>query len=212
MPHARLTRASLTESLESLRSRDSDVARVLDAHGPPTTRRRPHGFDTLLRIVVGQQLSTKAAATICGRVQRAMGDASTPESLLRLRKTTLQNAGLSRQKIEYVRGLARALESGELNLRAMSKQTDQQVVEAITALKGFGIWSAQMYLIFALRRPDVWPRDDLGVRVGVQRIKQLAERPTADETHALAEPWAPHRSAMALLAWHVCSATPAQQD
>ncbi|MEO1170659.1 MAG: DNA-3-methyladenine glycosylase 2 family protein [Myxococcota bacterium] len=181
----------------------------MDQVGVPPGRSRPHGYETLLRIVVGQQVSTKAAAAIFERVRATIGEDMSPRRTLRLRETSLRKAGLSGRKVEYTRGLARAIVDGTLNLEQMTSMKDEQVIEAITSLKGFGVWSAQMYLMFTLGRMDVWPGGDLGVREGVRLLLNLDERPTEKEMPELGEPFRPYRSAVALLAWHLLHNAPA---
>ena len=155
----------------------------------------------MLRVIVGQQLSIKAAATIHGRLQEAMGAERTPELLLRMRETTLRKAGLSRPKVKYARALSRMLVDGELDVDGLSALSDEEAMDAIQSIPGFGRWSAQIYVMFSLGRPDVWPRGDIGLLNGLQKIKQLPERPTIGEDEQLVEPLRPHRSSLALLAW-----------
>jgi DNA-3-methyladenine glycosylase II len=199
------------QGLEKLAARDADLSRAIAQVGFPDFRRRPQTFASLLRIVAGQQLSAKAAATIFARVAEATNGARHPDDLLCLSDEQLCGLGLSRRKAEYCRGLAEALQCGRLKLAALRHQSDEQVIAAITALKGFGRWSAQMYLIFALGRPDVWPRDDLGVQTGLARIKGLNERPRGELFEQLGEPWRAYRSTVALLCWRYLANAPMEQ-
>lgn len=199
----------MRRALGKLAKTDPQIQGVIDRVGFPTGRARPHGFETLLRIVVGQQVSTHAAAAIFERVKTAIGEPMCPRRTLRLRETTLRKAGLSGRKVEYTRGLARAIADGSLDLDRMPTMSDEEVVESITALKGFGIWSAQMYLMFTLGRMDVWPGGDLGVREGVRMLLSLDERPVEREMPELGARWRPYRSAVALLAWHLLNNPPA---
>ncbi len=189
--------------------RDPRVAAALARHGVPAPRRRPAGFGTLARIIVGQQVSARAAATIWGRVEAAAGGAVSAEAILGLDDEALRRAGLSRQKRRYLRALAEAVATGRLDPAALEALPDEEVIAALTALPGFGVWSAQMYLIFALARPDVWPVADLGVRSGLRLILGLAARPEPRKAEALGAPFRPLRSALALLAWHVLHNEPA---
>lgn len=192
----------LRSALDVLAERDQDLAATLKVVGYPPERRRPVGFASLLRIIVAQQLSAKAAASIAARIDAAMGGSLEPAAFLALDEARLRVLGLSRQKIAYARALAEAVIDGAFDPKGLAALDDEAVVQAITAHKGFGVWSARMYLIFSLGRPDVWPADDLGVREAVRRIKGLTRRPTVAETEALGEAWSPHRSAVALLCWH----------
>jgi DNA-3-methyladenine glycosylase II len=205
MARFRMTASHIRRSLDAVAARDPDVARALAQFGYPEPRRRPEGFATLLRVIVGQQVSVQAATTIYGRLTAAMQDDMRPERLLRLRATSLRKAGLSGQKAHYARCLARAIDRAELDLPALAGLPDEQAIALIQAVPGLGLWSAQMYLMFSLGRPDIWPSADIGALRGLQCIKGLAERPTVKAGELLAEPFRPHRTAMALLAWKCAS-------
>lgn len=205
-----LSEARLRIALDRLAGADRDIAEALAAHGYPPERRRGTGFPLLLRIILAQQLSTKAAATIAGRLDAALGgEPWRPEAFLAVAEEQLRTIGLSRQKIAYGRALAEQVVAGNFDTSALASLEDDAAIEAITALKGFGVWSAQMYLIFSLGRPDIWPVGDLGVREGLRRIKRLDERPDEGAAEAMADPWRPDRSAVAMLAWHVLHNAPA---
>lgn len=163
----------------------------------------------MARIVVGQQVSARAAATIWGRLEAALGGEVSVVSILASDDNRLRAAGLSGRKLAYLRGLAEAVMAGAFDPDGLESLGDEEVIAAITRLRGFGCWSAKMYLIFALRRPDVWPIEDLGVREGFARIKRLDRRPDAAELEELGVHYAPHRSALALLCWHVLHNEPA---
>lgn len=197
-----ISTATCRRALTTVAESDPRIARALEVVGFPPGRSRPHEFATFVRIIVGQQVSTRAAAAIYARLEEKLRGDVSPGKLLRVRETTLRAAGLSGRKVEYARGLAKAVRDGELDLHAMKRQSDEEVIEAITRLRGFGVWSAQMVLMFSLGRRDVWPVDDLGVQSGVQYMLELPVRPRGKALHPLAEPWRPHRSSVALLAWH----------
>ena len=158
--------------------------------------------------MVGQQLSTKAAATISQRTVDALGGEWLPEAVLTAAPETLRAAGLSQQKTGYLQSLAEAVISGSLALDALPRQSDEEVEAAITAIRGFGRWSAHMYMMFALGRPDIWPSGDLAVRVGFGRMMGWPDRPTEQTVIAEGAAFAPHRSALALLCWHYYSEAP----
>lgn len=204
-----LTRRHLELALDRLARKDRHIALALEQVGYPAERR--HGepsFEHLLRILVGQQLSVKAAASIFGRLHIALGGEFQPERVLALTDEELRSLGLSRQKISYARGLSQAVLEGRLVPAALVDLADVAVVEEITRLKGFGRWSAEMFLLFALGRPDVWPADDLAIQAGLARIKKLPARPDRRQTDALAEPWRPDRGAAAIFIWHFYSNAP----
>jgi DNA-3-methyladenine glycosylase II len=167
-------------------------------------RRRPpvDAYGMLLRSVIGQQLSVKAAATIYDRVLELFGGATPPpQALLDADPQALRDAGLSWRKVEYVRDLAAHVLSGELELDRLEELGDEEVIAEITAVRGFGVWSAHMFLIFFLERPDVLPTGDLGIRRAVQVAYGLEELPTPAELEALAEPWRPHRTLASIYLW-----------
>jgi DNA-3-methyladenine glycosylase II len=192
----------LHRALGELAVCDPDVARAIDRVGLPAPRARPPGFATLLRIITAQQLSTKAAAAIQARLEVAMGDRVAPDAYLSLGDETLRACGLSARKVVYGRALAEALTSGRLDLDGLADAPDDVVIEALTALPGFGRWSAEIYLLFALDRLDVLPADDLALQVGFQRLKRLDQRPTAKAFRLATEGWAPWRGAGSILLWH----------
>lgn len=166
--------------------------------------RRPavDAYGMLLRSVVGQQLSVKAAATIYGRVLELFGGTTPPpEKLLEVEPQALRDIGLSWRKVEYVRDLAAHVISGELELDRLDQLSDDDVVAEITAVRGFGVWSAQMFLIFFLERPDVLPTGDLGIRKAAQVAYELEGMPSPAELEQLAEPWRPHRTLACIYLW-----------
>ena len=197
-----LDTARLRAALDELASRDPDVAAALARTGYPEPRVHEPGFATLLRAVAAQQISTAAAAAVWRRVEAALEGEVTAASVLALAETDLRACGFSGRKVEYARGLAAAVEAGVLPLKALPAMAEEDAVAAITALRGFGRWSAEIYLLFALGRADSFPADDLGLQVGFQRLKRLEARPGGKDLRALVEPWRPFRGAGALLLWH----------
>jgi DNA-3-methyladenine glycosylase II len=163
----------------------------------------------LLRSVIGQQLSVKAAATIYDRVLALFGGRTPPpEKLLEVEPQELRDVGLSWRKVEYVRDLAEHVLSGELELDRLDRLSDEQVIAEITAVRGFGLWSAQMFLIFFLERPDVLPTGDLGIRKAAQAAYGLDHPPSPAELERIAEPWRPHRSLASVYLWESLSNEP----
>ena len=192
------------------------LARLLAEQGPPATTRdgsRPAPGDhygALLRSIVGQQLSTRAARAIYGRVlERFGGRTPTPEEVLADDPEELRAAaGLSRAKVAFLRSLAEHVISGELELDRLDRLSDEEIVAELVAVKGIGEWSAHMFLMFQLERPDVLAVGDLGIRRAVQRAYGLDAPPTAAELTALAEPWRPHRTLACRILWRSLDATP----
>lgn len=193
---------SLRPALEALAARDPDIARHYAHCGLPPERRRPAGFAGLVHIIAAQQVSAASANAIIGRLEAALRPCS-PEGFLELDDAALRDIGLSRQKMRYCRALAEDVLAGRIDLDGLAGLDDAAAIEHLVQAKGIGVWSAEIYLLFALRRPDVWPADDLAVQVAVQRVKGLDARPGRAQMVELAAPWRPHRSAAARFMWHV---------
>ena len=203
-----LASADIAHALDALASDHERVARALAQVGYPEERRRDHSFATLARIIVGQQVSVAAAASITRKLVDTLGGDLTARSVLNCPEEDLRGAGLSRQKVSYMQSLATAEAFGQLSLTTLPTLSDDEATAAITAIKGFGEWSAHMYLMFSLGRPDIWPVGDLAVREGFKRIQGLEDRPTAAQLKPLGEPYRPYRSALAMLCWRFCTAEP----
>lgn len=204
-----LTASHLESALDAVARRDKHIAAALEKVGYPEARRLGEpSYEHFLRIIAGQQLSVKAAATIFGRLETALEGDFRPERVLAMSDEDLRALGLSRQKIGYARGLSRAVQDGTLVPTALADLPDDEVIEQITRLKGFGRWSAEMFLLFSLGRPDVWPADDLAIQAGLHRIKNMRKRPDRKKTDAVARPWRPYRGAVAIFVWHYYSNAP----
>jgi DNA-3-methyladenine glycosylase II len=197
-----LSQTVLIERIDRLARADRDVARALGRVGYPAPRQREPGFATLLRIMVAQQLSTKSAAAIWGRLEAACGPEVTAQRFLELEEAAFKAIGFSRQKVAYGRSLAEAIARGALDLHALATVAEEDALAAISALRGFGRWSAEIYLLFALGRADIFPADDLGLQVGMQKLKRLDARPNRKAMDQLAEPWRPLRGCGAIFLWH----------
>lgn len=195
------TRKRIEAGLAELATLDRRMGALWETAGTPATRSRKPGYGTLLRIIVGQQLSTKAAASIWQRLEEADVTAD-PANLLAQSDPALRGYGLSRQKIAYGRGLAEAVDSGNLNLARMGRMSDEDAIAALIELKGIGRWSAEVYLLFALGRTDIMPADDLALVVSAGRHLGNGDRWTPAQLRAEAEKWQPWRSAAARLLWH----------
>ena len=202
-----LTTEQLRAALDQVAVIEPQIAAALGRIGYPEGRGRPRGAGTMMQAIVSQQVSVKAAASIWTRLELACGGdmddhgriAATPVELLRA-------AGLSGQKAGYVQGLAAAIASGAIDFGALPSD-DEDAVAALTAIKGIGRWSAEIYLLFAEGRPDVFPGGDLAVQIELGRLLGLDVRPTEKLTRSLAEPWRPHRGALAVFLWHSYTTT-----
>jgi DNA-3-methyladenine glycosylase II len=194
------TTKRLEAGLTELGKLDPRMAELWQA-GTPGPRARPPGFGTLLRVIVGQQLSTHAAAAIWKRMEVA-GVATDPSAYVAMDDDSLRALGLSRQKIAYGRGLAEAVVSGALDLDKLKKMEDEAAVDSLVLLKGIGRWSAECYLLFALGRADVMPADDLALVASAGRHLGDGTRWTPGQLRKEAELWRPWRSAAARLLWH----------
>ena len=193
----------LAPALEELARRDKHIGLAYDVIGLPRRRKQPKGFEGLLRIVMAQQLSVHAAQAIIGMLDDATG--CDPVRFEALSDPALRALGLSRQKITYGRELAKAVTSGALNFRKIHRQDDEDVIAALTEVKGVGRWTAEIYLLFSMGRPDVMPAGDLAVCAAAQRLKNLRKRPDDKRMRKIAEAWRPHRSAAARFLWHYYS-------
>ncbi len=203
-----LDTASIKQSLDALADRHERIARALAQVGYPEERRRDHSFETLARIVVGQQVSVAAATSINKKLVDALEGQLTATAVLDASEALLRSAGLSRQKVNYIQSLATAEATGALVLESLPELSDEDAVAVITNIKGFGEWSAHMYLMFSLGRPDIWPVGDLAVREGFKRIQGLDERPSAGKLKPMGDDFRPYRSALAMLCWRFCTAEP----
>lgn len=200
--------ASLNAALDALALQDADVARGLEAVGYPEPRVKAHGFAPLIDAVVSQQISKEAAAAINARVAALMDGAVTPQRLLALDAEDLRGAGLSRPKVAYCRGVAEAVLDGRLPLDDLPGMEDEAVIRAITELRGFGRWSAEVYAMFALGRPDIFPADDMALQEALKRLKGLERRPKGKEARALVAHWTPYRSAGSIFLWRFYRGAP----
>jgi len=196
-----LNAAQIKHSLDTVAEREPAIARALAAVGYPEPRLRDPGYRTLLRTIVGQQVSVAAAASVWRKLQAELGEAMVPAILLSADFDALRACGLSRQKQGYARSLCELVASGALDLTALPED-DEAAIAELTRIKGIGRWSAEIYLLFAEGRPDIWPAGDLAVMAGIGKILGHAERPDEKTTRALAEDWRPHRGAVAILTWH----------
>lgn len=196
-----LTSAKLVEHLDAVAAADGRVAAALAACGYPEERIRPAGYTTLLRTIVGQQVSTAAAASVWRKLEEEVGPDMAAEAILARDFDTLRACGLSRQKQGYVRSLCELVAAGAIDFAALPED-DEEAIAELTRIKGIGRWSAEIYLLFAEGRPDIWPAGDLAVQEAVGRLLALPARPSEKDTRALGDQWRPYRGAMAIFTWH----------
>ena len=205
----------MPDALEQLRNSDPVMRRLIDEHGPLDEEERRRGrplepYGALVRSIVGQQLSTKAARSIYGRLVELFGGKTpSPAELLAADPEDVRSVGLSRPKVAYLRSLAEHVESRELELDRLSELSDEEVSAQLTAVKGLGQWTADMFLIFHLGRPDVLPVGDLGIRRAVERQYGLDDMPDATRLTEIGEPWRPQRSLASLYLWRSLDNEPA---
>jgi len=195
------TTSSIRRDVEELASREPAFARVVEKHGVPEPRNSERGAQTLLRTIVGQQVSVAAARSMWAKLEAAFGSPPDLSLLLAATDEQLRAAGMSRQKAGYIRSLASLVISGELDLDSLPED-DEEAIALLTKIKGIGRWSAEIYLLFAEGRGDVFPAGDLAVLIEIGRLLGLPEKPTEKQLRELAEAWRPHRGAAAVLAWH----------
>ena len=175
-------------------------AEVLRRHGEPPSRKRRGGFETVLKIIVQQQVSIASAEAIWRRLRLGLGIVN-PEAVLAREDEALRAFGLSRQKATYAHSLAKAVVSGHLNFRRLRGMADEAVIEYLVQIKGIGRWTAEVYLLAVMQRPDIWPAADIALMEGARNLLDLAQRPTIKEMAPLAEPWRPYRTYAARLLW-----------
>lgn len=192
----------MRKALHHLRAADPVLAGVIERVGPCRMQYRDPDFASLLRAIVGQQVSTRAAASIYARFKEACGGEVSARAVDAVPDEMLRGAGLSSQKLRYVRDLAGRSNRGELDFSQLPSLSDDEVIACLTAVKGVGVWTAQMFLIFALRRPDVYfPVADLGLRNAIQRVYGLRQPPKPDRMLKIALPWRPYSSMACWYLW-----------
>ncbi len=195
------TAESIGHSVKALSALEPAFAAVIEMHGIPEPRVSEPGAHSLLRTIVGQQVSLAAARSMWAKLEAAYGSPPDLKRLLTATDDELRLAGLSRQKAGYARSLAQLVLSKELDLANLPAD-DEEAITLLTKIKGIGRWSAEIYLLFAEGRHDVWPAGDLAVQISIGRMLALDERPTEKHLRELGEAWRPHRGAAAILAWH----------
>jgi len=195
-----LTQQTLALAARELAARDQLLANIHATYGDPPLWQRAAGFRTLVHIILEQQVSLSSAKSMLLRLEREI-QPFTPERFVELGETHFRGLGVTRQKSAYLWGLAESIVNGSLNLRRLSRLSDDQVLVFLTGIKGIGSWSANIYLLMAMRRADIWPAGDLALAVAVKELKGLATRPSPQELEEIAEQWRPHRAVAARMLW-----------
>ena len=198
---ASLTKKSLSESVVHLASRDNDLARLLEADGVPPLWARKPGFPTLIQIVLEQQVSLASGKAMYRRLADNVVP-FTPDRFLKAGSSYLRSLGVTRQKAAYCINVAEAILVDQLDLKAVSRMDDLAAVDTLTRIKGIGPWTADIYLLMALRRPDVWPSGDIALTNTVRKVKELHKYPSPSTLSRVAEAWRPFRSVAARMLWH----------
>ena len=202
-----LSAGAIRAGLDHVAALEPLMREAIERVGYPEPRIRSTGYVTLLRTIVGQQVSVAAAASVWNKLAVLLGDDIPPEALLSADFDSLRACGFSRQKQGYARSLCELVVSGELKLDALPAD-DEEATAELVRIKGIGRWSAEIYLLFAEDRPDIWPAGDLAVMAGLAKLLKLEARPDEKATRLMAEPWRPHRGAVAIFTWH-CYNNPA---
>lgn len=197
----RLTAASLKQGITYLIQKDADLATIYHTYGVPPLWDREPGFSTLIHIILEQQVSLASALAAYKKLQ-AIARPLTPATFLDLPDKALSQVGFSRQKMRYGRLLAQAIQNGDIDLSVLAHLPDAEVKRKLTTIKGIGPWTADVYLLMVLGRPNSWPVGDLALQIAVQEVKNLKTRPNAAEMMAIGEPWQPWRAVAARLLWH----------
>ena len=200
-------RQRLRYQLQRVARLDPGIGGVIRQIGYPEPRIHQPGFETLLQIIISQQVSTQSAAAIKNKLARSCRGRVTWRKVLNRGEAGLRECGFSRQKISYALGLADMIGSGALDLDSLQGLDTESVIDELIRIKGFGRWSCQIYAMFALGHRDVYPEDDLGLQLGIQRYLDLPDKPSARETANFAARWSPYRSAVSLLMWKYYGST-----
>ena len=196
---------TMLEAVNKLAKLDTDIKNAVDNYGYPEDRMMPASFETLIRIIIGQQISRQVADTIWNRLNEQ--NLICPNNFTNIEQEKLMQVGLSRRKSEYVIGIAKAIVEGDLNLKLLSQQSGKKTQEQLTSYRGIGAWTADNFRLFALQDFDAWPGGDLALQEAMKILKKLPERPTHSQMNGISEKWFPYRGAGALILWHIYSKT-----
>ena len=192
---------NISQTLDKLGKLDEDIKKAIKFYGYPEERKMPASFETLARIIIGQQISRKVAEEIWTRLKKE--NLTTTNSILSSNPEKLMRIGLSRRKSEYITGIAKAITEKKLNLDELTKKSGKKIKEQLTSFRGVGDWTADNFRLFALQDFDAWPGGDLALQEAMKVLKKLTERPSNMEMNRLSEQWFPYRGAGALMLWHI---------
>jgi len=195
-----LTEITLARAAKTLARRDGDLAAILESYGSPPLWVRPPGFATLVKIILEQQVSLASAASMFARLKQNIVPFHAAR-MMELGEVHLTSLGMTRQKTTYCLELAQSVTGKRLRLSQLSRMSDTEAKATLMEIKGLGAWSADVYLLMALRRPDIWPVNDLALAAAVAKLKRLTKRPNPNELAEIAEPWRPFRSVAARMLW-----------
>jgi DNA-3-methyladenine glycosylase II len=201
-----LSKKLIMQGLDIICQSEPKIATALKICGYPEPRIRPEGYATLLRTILGQQVSVASATSVWNRLEALLGPGCPPDKLISRKFDELRACGMSRQKQGYARSLAELIISGGLDLDNLPDD-DEEAIAKLVQIKGIGRWSAEIYLLFALGRPDIWPAGDLAVQIGMGKIMGHDKRPSEKNLRDWAEPWSPHRGSVAIFTWHMYNTT-----
>jgi DNA-3-methyladenine glycosylase II len=199
-PATTLTQKTLALAARELAGRDRLLANIHATYGDPPLWQRASGFRTLVHIILEQQVSLSSAKSMLTRLETAI-QPFTPERFIQLGEPGLRQLGVTRQKSAYLVHLSENIVSGELSFRRLARLSDDQALVSLTRIKGIGLWSANIYLLMAMRRSDIWPAGDLALAVAIKELKGLEVKPSPEELEAIAEAWRPHRAVAARMLW-----------
>lgn len=200
MTREALTELTLARAAKQLARRDKDLGSILEKLGPPPLWARRPGFPTLVKIILEQQVSLASAASVFARLKKNIVPFH-PARMLELGEAHLKSLGLTRQKTAYCLHLAQSLTDKRLRLAQLSRMSDSEAKAVLLELKGIGPWSADIYLLMALGRPDIWPTNDLALAIAITELRRLTSRPTSNQLAEMAEAWRPNRSVAARMLW-----------
>ncbi len=197
----RLTKSSLMLAVETLCSKDKDLAAVVEKHGPPPLWARKPGYATLVNIILEQQVSLASAKAVFERLKTATNGV-TPEAIIELKAEGLRALGFTGQKAQYCHELAKLIISKQLDLKMLTRFDDKTARQSLLNVRGVGPWTADIYLLMVLRHPDIWPDGDLALAESARRIKRMRKRPNVERLRKIASAWSPWRSVAARILWH----------
>ena len=202
---SKIFKFTMLEAIDKLAELDADVKKAVKNYGYPEDRMMPASFETLIRIIIGQQISRQVADTLWNRLNEQ--NLLYPSDFTSIKEERLMRVGLSRRKSEYIIGIAKAITEGKLDLELLSQETGKKIKEKLTSFRGIGAWTADNFRLFAMQDFDAWPGGDLALQEAMKSLKKLPKRPSNSQMNEIAEKWFPYRGAGALMLWHLYANT-----